>query len=172
MEYDRRTLLVDDTFRPIKMVTWQRAIYYIISNRGLIIDEYEDFHVRSIKLVIRVPKILQVRGKNPINEGNREVSLSNHNIYIRDNHTCAYCNHKFHKKNLSIDHITPKCQGGKNSWDNLITACTSCNNKKGGKTPEEANMPLLFYPKKMKWSPLKHLGLKETEVELFKIMFC
>lgn len=165
MEYEKRTLVIDSSFRPIKIINWKRAIYYIISNRGFTIDEYEDFQVRSIKLTINVPKILQVRGKTPISHQEKEVSLTNYNIYLRDNHTCAYCLERLPRKELSLDHIVPKCQGGINSWENLITACNPCNNKKGGRTPEQANMPLRFQPTRLTWSARNHLGLKKHELD-------
>ncbi len=47
---------------------------------------------------------------------------------------------------LTIDHIIPKARGGTDSWENLIAACTSCNNKKGDRTPIEANMKMLNRP--------------------------
>ena len=49
---------------------------------------------------------------------------------------------------LTLDHIIPKSRGGSESWDNLITACVKCNNRKGSRTPEEANMPLQKLPRK------------------------
>lgn len=167
MEIDRRTLVIDDTFKPIKIIDWKRAICYLISKRGYPIDEYEDFLIRSVTLSIKVPKILQIKGKSPVSFKDREVSLTNNNIYLRDNHTCAYCLKNFKQSELSIDHIIPKCQGGLNTWENLITSCNKCNNKKGGRTPEQANMKLNFFPKKMYWSPKKHLGIRRKEFEEF-----
>ena len=53
---------------------------------------------------------------------------------------CQYCGAS---SDLTVDHIIPKSRGGTDSWDNLITACKNCNNKKGNKTPEEAHMTLM-----------------------------
>lgn len=63
-------------------------------------------------------------------------------ILIRDNYTCAYCS----KHADTIDHIIPKCQNGESTWLNTVASCKKCNLKKGGKTPEEANMKLLIKP--------------------------
>ncbi|MEN9209290.1 MAG: HNH endonuclease, partial [Thermostichus sp. DG02_2_bins_29] len=38
-------------------------------------------------------------------------------------------------------------KGGSHSWDNVVTACERCNQRKGNRTPEEANMPLLSRPR-------------------------
>jgi hypothetical protein len=42
--------------------------------------------------------------------------------------------------------VMPVCRGGLNDWGNVVTACSPCNNRKGGRTPEEARMPLLSDP--------------------------
>jgi len=72
--------------------------------------------------------------------------LSRKNILRRDKHVCAYCGRG--DLPLTIDHIIPKSNGGEDTWDNLITACLPCNNKKGNRTPAEADMPLRFKPYK------------------------
>lgn len=64
----------------------------------------------------------------------------------RDSFRCAYCGRS--DVPLTLDHIIPKSQGGKDTWENLITACTYCNNKKGDRTPSEANMKILTKPYK------------------------
>lgn len=52
-------------------------------------------------------------------------------ILKRDNFTCQYCGAKGDSVRLEIDHIRPVCLGGDNRESNLITACASCNHKKG-----------------------------------------
>jgi 5-methylcytosine-specific restriction endonuclease McrA len=69
------------------------------------------------------------------------VRLNRKRIYKRDNNQCVYCGIE---KNLTIDHIIPRSRGGKNSWINLVTCCSSCNLKKANKTPEEANMKMRY----------------------------
>jgi CRISPR/Cas system Type II protein with McrA/HNH and RuvC-like nuclease domain len=67
-------------------------------------------------------------------------------LYSRDHHMCAYCGDVFSPKDLTIDHVTPKSRGGKNTWMNTVAACKPCNLRKGSKTPEEAKMHLLYVP--------------------------
>lgn len=67
-------------------------------------------------------------------------------LYSRDAHICAYCGDSFEYNTLTIDHVIPKSRGGKNTWVNCVTACRPCNNRKGSRTPEEANMKLLYVP--------------------------
>jgi hypothetical protein len=72
-----------------------------------------------------------------------KLKINRHRLFKRDNHECVYCGSK---KYLTIDHIQPKSKGGQNTWTNLVTCCSSCNRKKGDRTPEEANMKLRFKP--------------------------
>jgi 5-methylcytosine-specific restriction endonuclease McrA len=55
-------------------------------------------------------------------------------IYARDKHTCGYCGRKHPIGRLTLDHIKPQAQGGSNQICNLVTACGTCNMRKGNKT--------------------------------------
>jgi 5-methylcytosine-specific restriction endonuclease McrA len=74
----------------------------------------------------------------------KRVVLTRKNILRRDSYKCAYCGRS--DLPLTIDHILPKAKGGTDSWENLICACTLCNNRKGDRTPVEARMELLYRP--------------------------
>lgn len=74
----------------------------------------------------------------------KKVILSRKNILRRDGHKCMYCGSTSYS--LTVDHIMPKSRGGEDSWENLVSACLKCNNKKGSNTPDEASMPLLTRP--------------------------
>ena len=71
------------------------------------------------------------------------VMLSRQNIFKRDGGKCQYCGVT---TDLTLDHVIPRSKGGRSTWDNLVTACKSCNSKKGDYTPEEAGMPLARQP--------------------------
>lgn len=54
-------------------------------------------------------------------------------IYMRDNHTCVYCNRSIYKYTdiiLTLDHVTPRELGGSNRLRNLVTCCLRCNSQK------------------------------------------
>ncbi len=74
----------------------------------------------------------------------KKVVLTRKNILRRDGFKCAYCGRS--DLPLTIDHIVPKAKGGNDSWENLICACTLCNNHKGDRTPREARMEMLYKP--------------------------
>lgn len=72
--------------------------------------------------------------------------LSNRTLFKRDGHLCLYCGERFLCARLSRDHVRPISRGGSNTWNNVVTACRRCNNRKAGHLPEEAGMQLLAIP--------------------------
>jgi 5-methylcytosine-specific restriction endonuclease McrA len=72
--------------------------------------------------------------------------LNNRTLFKRDANICLYCATRFQTRDLTRDHITPLSRGGKDSWNNVATACRRCNNHKGGRTPEQALMQLIAVP--------------------------
>ncbi len=79
---------------------------------------------------------------------NPKVNFSRRTLYKRDKITCQYCGRKPGGEELTVEHIVPRCQGGKTTWTNTCLACTTCNVRKAGRTPEQAGMKLLSVPKK------------------------
>jgi 5-methylcytosine-specific restriction endonuclease McrA len=61
-------------------------------------------------------------------------------VLRRDAHRCQYCGVR---GATTIDHVMPQSRGGKDTWENLVTACGPCNHGKADRTPEEAGMKLL-----------------------------
>jgi 5-methylcytosine-specific restriction endonuclease McrA len=72
--------------------------------------------------------------------------LTNSKLFARDRNICAYCGGHFHEEDLTREHIIPFAQNGIDSWMNVVTACKPCNHRKSSRTPEQANMPLLYAP--------------------------
>ncbi|KAJ7976363.1 HNH endonuclease [Quillaja saponaria] len=138
-----RGLVLDIAYRPVNVVGWRRAICLEFMEKVDVL-EYYDQTVNSpsgsfyIPAVLRVPHLLQVIKRRTVKN-----NLSRKNILYRDNYTCIV----LHSENLTIDHVVPIARGGEWKWENLVTACTKCNSKKGQMTQQEANMKLLKIPK-------------------------
>jgi hypothetical protein len=52
-------------------------------------------------------------------------------VFKRDSFCCQYCGATPPGQVIEVDHINPVVNGGKNTIDNLITACFDCNRGKG-----------------------------------------
>ena len=74
------------------------------------------------------------------------IPLSRAMLFMRDRQICAYCGGKFPASQLEMEHVTPRSHGGASMWQNLVSACRGCNQRKGNRTPEAARMPLLYIP--------------------------
>lgn len=107
--------------------------------------------VSTARLTIAVPKIIRLfdYDRRPV----QDVKLNRRNIYARDGSRCQYCGGRFPTRELSLDHVVPKVQGGEESWTNLVCSCVRCNARKGGRTPKQANMKLVRRPRKPKRNP-------------------
>jgi 5-methylcytosine-specific restriction endonuclease McrA len=95
---------------------------------------------------IEVHPIIAVRGAIPSRAWRQAPTLSNPKLFARDRNVCAYCGGRFRFDELTREHIVPTSRGGDDSWMNCITACKSCNGRKGNRMPEEARMSLLYLP--------------------------
>lgn len=89
-------------------------------------------------------------------------ALTNAALFARDQHLCLYCGHEFHRSHLTRDHVHPLSRGGRDVWENVVAACFSCNSKKGGRTPQQAGMPLLAVPYRPSW--VEHLILSNRHI--------
>jgi hypothetical protein len=95
---------------------------------------------------IDVHPIIAVRGTVPTRAWRTEPALTNPKLFVRDRHVCAYCGGFFAFDELTREHIRPVSRGGSDSWMNCITACRSCNGRKGNRLPEEVGMALMYLP--------------------------
>jgi 5-methylcytosine-specific restriction endonuclease McrA len=43
--------------------------------------------------------------------------------------------------------VLPRSRRVANTWENLVACCFGCNNRKGGRTPQEAGMVLARQPR-------------------------
>jgi len=120
-------------------------------------DDFEWIH--TVRIQIAVPRIVRLLAYEKLPR--QDVKFNRRNIYARDSSRCQYCGKKFATTELSLDHVKPRSQGGKASWDNIVCCCIKCNVKKGGRTPEQAHMHLITKPVKPKRSPVINIKLAD-----------
>ena len=139
-----KVLVLNQSYEPISICSARKAIVLVMLNKAELITQRENRFFRSVSTKLPQPSIIKLSRyvRVPFNN----IEPSRRNVLRRDEHRCQYCGKK--SLELTIDHILPRSRGGADSWENLITACIRCNNRKGNRTPEEAGMPLLSKPKK------------------------
>jgi len=117
--------------------------------------------VKTVRMHVAVPKIIRLFGYDRLPK--QTVKLNRRNIYARDQNMCQFCGEKFPTSELTLDHVVPRRLGGGSAWDNLVCACVDCNSKKGGRTPEQAHMPLIRKPVRPKRNPVINLRLGQDK---------
>jgi 5-methylcytosine-specific restriction endonuclease McrA len=145
------TLVLSAAYEPVARVPWQRAITLLWEGKVEVVEEYEDRFVRSVTLEFKVPSVIRflkmVKGRRKM------IKFSRENVYARDNGKCQYCGVKIPRHESTYDHVLPRSKGGKTTWENIVIACVPCNQKKGGRTPDQAKMALLSIPARPKKLP-------------------
>lgn len=143
-----KTLLLNITYEPLQVISWQKAITLLTLGKVEVVEEY-DRDVRSVSFSIKLPAV--VRLLRFVKWREQAAKFSRRNIYARDHGQCQYCGRSLAQHELTFDHVVPKSQGGGTTWDNVVTACVECNGRKGGRTPKQAGMTLRSQPRAPKW---------------------
>lgn len=175
-------LVLNSSFMPIQVTSVRRALVLLYQGIAKVVgQEFETFDFQSwaelrvavdgegiglVDRMIRVPRVIVLSSYDRIPK--KMVRLSRLNIYLRDQHTCQYCGVQMKRSDLNLDHVVPRSQGGKTSWENVVTCCLPCNHKKGGYSPLEAGMHLIRAPIRPKWTPFIQFSLRQIHYEEWK----
>lgn len=156
-----RTLVLSQSYEPVTVIPWQRAITLLSLGKVEVLEEYAA-DIRSTTFVLRVPAV--VRLLRAFRKFRKPVKFSRVNIYARDGYSCQYCGQSRPLSELTYDHVVPRHQGGKTEWTNIVTACQGCNLSKGARTPEQAGMRLRSRPVQPKWVPAVTITVSSRSV--------
>lgn len=169
---DANVLVLNSDYLPLNVCNVRRAVVLLEKEKAHTV-ELDGVVIHSERRALRAPSVIRlsyhVKRPRPV------VKLTRREILARDDHQCQYCGK--HGNDLTIDHVTPRHRGGQHTWENVVTACKSCNHRKGGRTVSEARMSLLRQPFRPPATPrylfssyirsgertwLKFLGVDET----------
>ena len=150
------TLVLDYTYQPIDRVPWQDAVTNWAVGKCEIIASYADRIIHQ-GLELYMPAV--VRFVRSTGKRKRVIRFSRDNVLLRDRFRCQYCNTRVTRKSAQYEHVIPRAQGGKTVWTNIVIACHRCNQRKAGRTPEQAGMRLRRDPVKPRSLPPR-LNLK------------
>ena len=150
-EMEPLVLTVDVAGLPQAWVELEEAITYhakqmVAWSVGREVREFRGgWQKNGVRSRIATRSILAIKGSGA-GAHRHAPGLTNQMLFVRDRQVCAYCGGRFMVRELSRDHVVPVSRGGKDAWTNTVTACRSCNTRKGGRSPEQAGMPLLYVP--------------------------
>jgi 5-methylcytosine-specific restriction endonuclease McrA len=141
-------LVMNADYSFLGSISWQRSIVLLYQGKAEMVKEtervisnYDGSYTFVIPRIIRLLNYVTKVFKN-------KIPYSKFNVFLRDDFTCQYCGKKLLKQECTVDHVVPKVMGGASSWDNCVTSCKPCNNKKGDKTVKEMGYKLLNTPRK------------------------
>ena len=143
-------LALNASFEPLTIVPIRRAVRLVLDGKAEILERDDGRVFHSEKCVVPAPTVIRlVRYVHVPHRFRRQVT--NTFLFARDDYTCMYCGrHRSELRErqfLTRDHILPTCRGGENTWQNVVTSCSPCNNRKGGRLPKEAGMTLRTEPR-------------------------
>jgi 5-methylcytosine-specific restriction endonuclease McrA len=134
-------LVLNQNYEPLNVCHPRRALVLVDGGKAEVI-EVDGVVLRSPTRNWHVPSVIRLN--HLVKRPRPRVRLTRREIFLRDQHTCQYCG--VATKDLTLDHVVPKHRGGRHQWENLVSACRSCNHRKGGRTIEEARMILRRLP--------------------------
>lgn len=145
-----RTLVLDMGYQPHRIVSWKRAVTMLFEGKVEVVEEYDE-DIRSVSITIKMPAV--VRLLRALRGRKRAMKFSRINVMSRDKFRCQYCGRRLPMSKLNYDHVIPRSRGGRTVWENIVTACYRCNDRKGNRSPGEAGMRLLRQPVKPRSLP-------------------
>jgi 5-methylcytosine-specific restriction endonuclease McrA len=134
-------LVLNQNYEPLNVCNVRRAFVLLDLGKAEMLEEGEGrLHTAALEFpwpsVIRL--VYMIRRPRP------QMRLTRREVFQRDHFTCMYCGEV--GRELTLDHVIPRFQGGRHTWENLVSACKRCNHRKAGRTPQEARMRLLREP--------------------------
>lgn len=158
----KQALLLDSHYIPLMRLDVKKALLVLYTGRAIPVEVNRKETIAHISLSptrsgdvpshlvdlikdnsFEVPEVIRLTG--PVSKKFMQAlnSPTRNGVFRREGYSCIYCGDR---SNLTIDHVIPSSRGGDNSWTNLVACCFKCNNRKGNRTPEEANMRLRKQP--------------------------
>ena len=142
------------SYYPLSLCSWQNAIKAVFLDRVSVIESYEQ-KVHSPTTSFKLPSVVAL--KDFVLQQRRPV-FTRFNVFLRDNFTCQYCYQRYSANDLTFDHLVPRSLNGKTTWNNVVSACTSCNLKKGRRLLNHTEMKLIKMPKRPTSAQLQNNG--------------
>ncbi|NJD58732.1 MAG: HNH endonuclease [Anaerolineae bacterium] len=146
-------LVLPANFEPINVCNTRRAVGLIMLGKADLVMNGRGY-IQTVRQAIPIPSVIRL--ENMVHRPRMQVKLTRREVFRRDRFTCQYCGRR--SGDLTVDHVWPKHLGGGHNWTNVVTACPTCNHRKGGRMLKDVNMSLLHPPKEPPASALYIFG--------------
>ena len=134
-------LVLNQNYEPLNVCRVRRAVVLIYDGKAEMLEDGTGF-IHSASEAFSVPSVIRLAYM--IKRPRPKRKLTRIEIFNRDHYTCQYCGQE--TRQLTLDHVIPRSQNGKHTWENIVSACIPCNRRKAGRTPQEAGMKLINHP--------------------------
>lgn len=134
-------LVLNQSYEPLNICRARRAIVLIYQGKAEMLENGLGF-IHSARYSFPLPSVIRLAYM--IKRPWQERKLTRLEVFNRDYFTCQYCGKE--TRHLTLDHVIPRHRNGQHTWENVVSACVSCNRRKAGKTPKEAGMKLINHP--------------------------
>ncbi len=134
-------LVLNQSYEPLNICRVRRAVVLLYRGKAEMLENGSGF-IHSVDCDFPVPSVIRLA--YVIKRPWLEKKLTRLEVFNRDQRTCQYCGKE--TRQLTLDHVIPRYRGGQHTWENVVSACTSCNRRKTGRTPEQAGMRLIRHP--------------------------
>ncbi|MCX8277663.1 MAG: HNH endonuclease [Dehalococcoidia bacterium] len=153
-------LVLNQNYQPLNICDIRRAVKLVGKGKAESVGETGNY-VHTVDDIFDKPDVIRLvyMVRRPL----QRRKMSRDEVFTRDNNSCQYCG--ANPRDMTIDHVNPRCKGGEFTWTNVVSACKACNHRKAGRTPQEAGMRLRnkpFEPRPNPYSFLKFESLKKT----------
>lgn len=171
---NKRILVLNRLWQPVNIVGVKRGFSLLMQAHAQAIDTAEGLFrildaeqwisyslehpptravdtIQTVRMTLRIPSVLLLRNFDRV--PGKEVKFNRRSIFERDGFVCQYCGQRHAEDELNLDHVIPRDQGGKTSWENIVTSCIRCNTSKANRMPHQAGMRLPKMPARPRWRP-------------------
>ncbi|MFN0096812.1 MAG: HNH endonuclease [Dehalococcoidia bacterium] len=134
-------LVLNQNYEPLNVCNVRRAVVLVLRGKAEIVEHSRGV-LHSAREALLLPSVIRL--VHMIRRPRPKLRLTRKEIFARDGWQCVYCGR--HSRDLTLDHVMPRHRGGPHTWDNLVSACKTCNHRKAGRTPGEAHMEMRSQP--------------------------
>jgi 5-methylcytosine-specific restriction endonuclease McrA len=126
---------------PLSVWSWQDALVAVLQDRVTRVINYDE-EVHSATRSFPIPSVVALKRFHK----RRKVAFTRYHVFLRDRFSCQYCGEQMPAKDLTFDHIVPRCKGGITSWTNVVTCCQKDNLFKGSRSLKQSGLRLRCPP--------------------------